>query len=277
MEPARFTQNIGGNEYKAIIDKGSYHPQLKVLTDNRVYSIVHKCFFGTDPSNLKAAKIIHSQEFSDAIDKGDWNNPQANTGDYNICTLMDQPLSIESYAVDREASRGFTFDEIAKELDRLIIAFKKNIEKDESWPNNKSEGGSPLTTYVYHLVSRVADYRLSLPSDVAGENNYAYLDKNDVLQICTLDKLENYEFARNHTKETHHILQVLRRLLEKDKADKENDPQAILHHLTFHEGFQKRLTLEKIKGLACVGVSVVSAALAAFACYKGYYKYFPAI
>ena len=70
-----------------------------------------------------------------------------------------------------------------------------------------------------------------------------------------------------------HILYTFKRLIQKDKLLRQQDPRCILHNLTYHPGFECRYTIKKLK----MSIAVISTlGMASLALYKGYLKYFSA-
>lgn len=230
----------------------------------RMYNIAYKVLFSLDPDKVKNAEILYSPEYAEAIEY-----PQK-----CFKAVLDsriKELTIESYVVDRARSRDISIDELEEAIDYLIEYNKNRMANGDATEFSTGKGSkeSSLTNYILHLYSRVADYNRSFPVNVWHNRlSHAFFDANDQIQLFNLDNYRKKYLLHNLLSEKRmHILYTFKRLIQKDKILRDQDPRCILHNLTYHPGFEHRHNIRKLKmSLALIS----SIGLIGLAFYKGY-------
>ena len=293
MDIVRISFNVNGQQQILVPDRSTGTHSLSIEQQRsyreRMYNIAYNVFFSLDPDKVKRAEILYSTEFAEAIK----NHKQSY--DYNRLKFLKNKFTIESYVVDRARSRDISIDELEEAIDYLIEYNEKRIANGDAAefptgveyknPNHPAEWApswegskeSPLTNYILHLYSRVAHYSQSFPMNwESSKGNYAFFDANDQMNIlyCTPAVVrKKYDLHNYCSKEKMHVFYTFKRLIQKDKLLRQEDPRCILHNLTYHPGFERRYTINKLK--MCIAV-VSALGLTSLALYKSYLKYFSA-
>ena len=269
MQPVNFPVNIGNQQHNVAIEGQGPDRYMLIGENTPNYRRFHKLFYGTDPAITETAKLIHSDDFKTALQK-------PNKGDRNRIVILNKPCSIEAYVLDQEVSRDIDFEELVQTLDELIRLQDNKVK----YPQDKHKhpgafqphNDTYLTTFVWNLFCRVAHYRNSF-SDEEGTSpshrHKIYFDENDSMQVRTLREYEREYLKPRGLKlankeEKLHILQVLRRKLELDRPEREQNPRSVLLNFMDHTFFEQRHRSAKIRGRLTLASPFIATATIAF-------------